>query len=94
MRRKVLILERGQQWLRRVERGIVERLKVKRVLVNLIAHEHVSLLACFDIPTFFSLALMKLLTRNLNLSSSVCTMINLKFVLGSMLPVWSSTDSI
>jgi hypothetical protein len=44
--------------------------------------------------TFFILALKKLRTRNLNRSNSVCMMINLKFVLGSMLPVWSSTSSI
>lgn len=44
--------------------------------------------------TFFILARRKLLTRNLNLSSSVCIMINLKFVFGSMFPVWSSTNSI
>lgn len=44
--------------------------------------------------TLFILALKKLLTRNLNRSSSVCMMINLKFVFGSMLPVWSSTSSI
>jgi hypothetical protein len=50
----------------------------------------ISLLFCVKrggIYTFLILALKKLLTRNLNLSNSVCMMINLKFVLGSMLPV-------
>jgi hypothetical protein len=46
------------------------------------------------VPTFFILALRKLRTKNLNRSSSVCMMMSLKFVLGSMLPVWSSTSSI
>jgi hypothetical protein len=44
--------------------------------------------------TFFILALRKLRTKNLNRSSSVCMMMSLKFVFGSMLPVWSSTSSI
>ena len=37
--------------------------------------------------TFFNLALKKLLTRNLNRSSSVCITMSLKFVFGSIFPV-------
>lgn len=44
--------------------------------------------------TFFILARRKLLTRNLKRSSSVCIIISLKLVFGSMFPVWSSTSSI
>jgi hypothetical protein len=44
--------------------------------------------------TFFILARKKLRTRNLNLSSSVWMTMSLKFAFGSMLPVWSSTNSI
>jgi hypothetical protein len=66
-----------------------------------ICRAEVSTLLCYIVfqhllgeRTFFNLALKKLLTRNLNLSSSVCTMISLKLVFGSMLPVCSSTSSI
>jgi hypothetical protein len=44
--------------------------------------------------TFANRALKKLLTRNLNRSSSVWKTINLKFVLGSIDPVCSSTTPI
>jgi hypothetical protein len=44
--------------------------------------------------TFAILARRKERMRNLNLSSSVCVMMRLKFADGSMVPVMSSTVSI
>ena len=46
------------------------------------------------VQTLPNRALKKLLTRNLNRSTSVCTTMRRKFVFGSMFPVWSSTSSI
>jgi hypothetical protein len=67
---------------------------VKRVRINLIDALVFKCYSNYSAGTFFILARRKLLTRNLNLSSSVCMIINVKLVFGSMLPVWSSTSSI
>ena len=104
MRGEVLQLRGGEERARGIEGSRVLCADVERVLVNLKSHRQHSTfnLQCDATPahllllerTFFNLALKKLLTRNLNRSSSVCTTMSLKLVFGSMLPVCSSTSSI
>jgi hypothetical protein len=92
---EILVLGGREEREGRFEGGGMEGLDVEGVCVDL-----EGLSACFREVcrwvwyAFFILARKKLRTRNLNRSSSVCMIINLKFVLGSMLPVWFSTSSI
>lgn len=67
---------------------------MERVLIDLLCQLRSSQGSVDEIRTFFSLARKKLRTRNLKRSSSVWMTISLKFVFGSMFPVWSSTSSI